>query len=337
MTIRVLAGRTLSASQAAMLQAAADIELIQVDAQSGDDIAQALTPETEVLFTWRGDISITHAAGLRWVQTENAGVDHLVDSAIWRSDVTLTSANGAHIPHLPAFVMAHMLSWAYKLPLAREYQSQTLWGDGEYRASLTPRELHGQTLGIVGYGAVGRELARLARGFGMRVLATRRTEESSLRYSGYSPPGTGDPDGMLPERFFTLAQLDELLQQSDFLVLVVPLADGTRQLIGARELAQMRPGALLLNIGRGALIDQLALVDALERGVIAGAMVDVTDPEPLPSDHPLWRAPNLTLTPHVGGLSRHYSDNVVRVFAENLRRYAGGQPLLNIVQRDLGY
>jgi phosphoglycerate dehydrogenase-like enzyme len=337
MTIRVLAARPLSPAQAAILRAAADIELAEVDAQSGDDVGRALTPETEVLLTWRGDIPLAGAPALRWVQTENAGVDHLVGSAVWKSDLLLTSANGAHIPHLPAFVMAHILSWAYHLPLAREFQARTLWGEGEYRTMLTPRDLHGKTLGIVGYGAIGRELARIATSFGMRILATRRTATSPLPYSGYSPPGTGDPDGLLPERYFTLAEIDGLLQQSDILVLVVPLADGTRELIGARELALMRPDALLVNIGRGALVDQLALVDALERGVIAGAMVDVTEPEPLPAEHPLWRAPNLTLTPHVGGLSRHYADNVIRVFAENLRRYAGGEPLLNIVQRDLGY
>ena len=287
-----------------------------------------------------GNFSIQRATGLKWVQAENAGVEHFHDTEIWRSAVILTSANGAHTPHMPEFVLTAMLSYAYKLPLAQSYQIQQVWGSGEHRSLFTPRELRGQTLGIVGYGAIGREIARLAKAIGMRVLATKRTQASALRYDGYIEPGTGDPDGTLPDAFFALDQPDhltQLLSQSDIVILLVPLTNDTRHLIGAAQLASMKPDALLINIGRGGLIDQPALIDALNNHIIGGAVLDVTDPEPLPKDDPLWRAPNVVVTPHIAGLSAHYHDNVVRVFAENLRRYTAGKPLLNVVQRELEY
>jgi phosphoglycerate dehydrogenase-like enzyme len=332
--IHILSVRELTAAQLALLQAAtprADI------AHNPGDLAAALTPEVDVLFTGRGNFSIASATGLKWVQAENAGVDHFHDTDIWRSPITLTSANGAHTPHMPEWVLSVILSHAYKLPLSWEYQHKQVWGGGEHRQLFTPRELRGQTVGIVGYGAIGREIARLAKALGLRVLATKRTETSSTKYDGYAAPGTGDPEGALPDAYFTMGQLPELLKQSDIVILLVPLTNDTRNLIGANELAQMKPDALLINIGRGGLIDQQALMSAMTNNVIGGAVLDVTDPEPLPSDHPLWRTPNVLITPHVAGLSAHYNDNVVRVFAENLRRYANGEALVNVVRRELGY
>jgi phosphoglycerate dehydrogenase-like enzyme len=338
MTLHIVATREFTRDQLDLLRAVAPhTEITHSNARNAAEIEQAFTPATEILYTGRGDIGLERASGLRWVQGEFAGVDHLHDTPIWKSSALLTSANGAHTPHTPEFVLSLMLAWAYKHPLARTYQQQSLWGGGEHRVLFTPHELRGQTVGIVGYGAIGREIARLATSFGMRVLATRRSVTSASSYHGYSVPGTGDPEGRLPAQFFTIEQLPELLQQSDIVVLVLPLVAGTRHLIGATELAQMKPNALLINIGRGGLIDQQALIDAMQRNLISAAALDVTDPEPLPSDNPLWQTPNVTITPHVAGMSATYIDNVVRVFAENLRRYVNNKPLLNIVQRDLGY
>ncbi|MFN8446068.1 MAG: NAD(P)-dependent oxidoreductase [Caldilineaceae bacterium] len=159
----------------------------------------------------------------------------------------------------------------------------------------------------------------------------------SLQYRGYLPPGLGDPEGTLPDDYFTMEELPALLRQSDYVVLGVPLVDHTRHLIGAEELAQMQPHALLINIGRGGLIDQVALLDALQQKRIGGAVLDVTDPEPLPADHPLWHQENVIITPHMAGHSPNHFDNVVALFAENLRRYQTGEPLLNLVRRELGY
>lgn len=338
MTLHIVATRKFTPYQLEMLRAAAPhAEITDLDAQSSAEVEQALTPETEILYTGRGNISLERASGLRWVQGEFAGVDHMHGTPIWQSSAVLTSANGAHVPHTPEYVLSHILAWAYNHDSAASYQKDLTWGSTTHRSSFTPRDLRKQTIGIVGYGAIGREIARLAKLFGMRVIATRRSADSAPNYDGYTVPGTGDPEGRLPDQYLTIDQLPELLQQSDIVVLVVPLIDGTRHLIGAAELAQMKADALLVNIGRGGLIDQQALVDAMQRKLIKRAVLDVTDPEPLPVDDPLWQAPNVLITPHVAGMSSAYIDNVVRVFAENLRRYVQHEPLLNIVQRDLGY
>ena len=336
--IHILSARLLTDAQLALLTAATPrARIVQVAGKTDAEIERAFTPDTEVLFCGRGSFSISAATGLKWAQAENAGVDHFHGSELWRSPITLTSANGAHTPHMPEWVLSVMLSHAYKLPLSQAYQQKQVWGGGEHRALFTPRELRGQTLGIVGYGAIGREIARLAKAFGMHVLATRRDENASKKYDGYTVPNTGDPDGTLPDAYFSMGQLPELLKQSDIVILLVPLTQDTRHLIGASELAQMKPDAMLINLGRGGLVDQPALINAINNNLIGHAVLDVIEPEPLPSDHLLWRTPNVFITPHVAGLSTHYIDNVVRIFAENLRRYANGEGLLNVVRRELGY
>jgi phosphoglycerate dehydrogenase-like enzyme len=338
MQVKVLALRELTGAQTDQLQAAAPgLNLVSVAPADPASIERALTPDVEVLLTGRGDFSLRQARALRWAQLEMAGVDHLHSTELWQSDLTLTSANGAHIPHTPEFVLAVMLAHAHRLPLAFEFHRQSHWAGGAQRPLLTPRELRGLTLGIVGYGAIGREIARLATAFGMRVVATHRAGNASPHYAGYQVAGTGDPTGALPAAYFPLSQLHDLLQQSDVVVLAVPLCESTRHLIGASALAHMQPEALLINIGRGGLIDHSALLAALQKNTLGGAVLDVTDPEPLPSDHPLWRMERVVITPHIAGLSSRYDDNVITIFAENLRRYVKGEPLLNVVQRGLGY
>ncbi|MFN8488050.1 MAG: D-2-hydroxyacid dehydrogenase [Caldilineaceae bacterium] len=337
MTIHILSSRQFTSTQLARIRAVVpDAHIVHFWARSGQELEQALTPETEVLFTGRGDFSFTRATGLRWVQMENAGIDHIHNTPLWATTLPIASANGAHLPHLPEYVLTMLLTWAHRVPELLALQAQAHWFPAKDIHQLWPRPVAGRTLGIVGYGAIGRELARMAKALGMRILATRRPG-GSLRYEGYCPPGLGDPDGTLPEAYFTLGELPALLQQSDYVVLSVPLMPSTRYLIGAAELAQMQPHALLINIGRGGLIDQTALLDALQQKRIGGAVLDVTEPEPLPADHPLWRQENVIITPHMAGHIEHHFDNVVDVFAENLRRYLAGEPLLNLVERALGY
>lgn len=337
MTLNILSTRLLTPYQCQAIKAALpDINLIHFAPQSSTEIEQALTPDIEVLYTGRGDFSVARATGLRWVQMENAGIDHIHGTPLWHSGLPIHSANGAHIPHLPEYVITMLLAWAHRLPRLFELQSQALWFPVKNVDQLWPRPVFGRTLGIVGYGAIGREIARQAKTFNMRILATHRAG-SSHQYRGYSPAGFGDPEGTLPDTYFTLEELPQLLQQSDYVVLGVPLVEQTRNLIGAAELAQMQPHALLINIGRGGLIDQNALIEALQQKRIAGAVLDVTDPEPLPPDHPLWQQENLIITPHLSGHSPRHFDNVADLFAENLRRYRAGQPRYNLVRRELGY
>ena len=337
MTIHILSARQFTPTQLERIRAVTpDADIVHFWARSGQDIEQALTPETEVLFTGRGDFSFARATGLRWVQMENAGIDHIHNTPLWATTLPIASANGAHLPHLPEYVLTMLLAWAHRVPELLALQAQAHWFPSKDIHQLWPRPVAGRTLGIVGYGAIGREIARMAKALGMRILATRRLG-GSLRYEGYCPPGLGDPEGALPDAYFTLEELPALLQQSDYVVLGVPLMPSTRYLIGAAELAQMQPHALLINIGRGGLIDQAALLSALQEKRIGGAVLDVTEPEPLPADHPLWQQENVIITPHMAGHIAHHFDNVVDVFAENLRRYLAGEPLLNLVERTLGY
>jgi phosphoglycerate dehydrogenase-like enzyme len=211
------------------------------------------------------------------------------------------------------------------------------WADAkQLELFQQPQELAGMTLGIVGYGAIGRQVAHLAQAFGMHVLATKRADRPAS-FDGWTPAGTGDPDGTIPEQFYPLDELHTMLSACDAIVLALPLTKATQHIIGAEELAVIRPHALLVNIARGALIDQNALITALREHRLGGAALDVTDPEPLPTESPLWKLDNVLITPHISGFSRLYNDRVVELFSENLSRYLRGEALLNTVQRNLGY
>lgn len=304
---------------------------------SGNEIGAALTPDTEIVFATRRDLPLEQAPRLRWVQVESAGVDYLVDTPLWESDITITSANGVHAVQIPEYALTMLLAHGHHLPALQRAQAEHRWARNDERERSQPRELRDATLGILGYGAIGREVARLARGFGMRILATARTPDAPQPYEGWTPPGTGDVDGTLPERFFSLSHLPDMLRECDAVVLALPLSERTHHLLNADTLAALPPHALVINIGRGPLIDHVALVDALRNERLGGAALDVTEPEPLPPDSPLWNMPNVIITPHISGMSPRYTDRAVALFAQNLRHYIAHEPLLNVVDRQRGY
>jgi phosphoglycerate dehydrogenase-like enzyme len=215
-------------------------------------------------------------------------------------------------------------------------QAQAQWAYGQQLDAFVSPEIRGKTLGILGYGAIGREVARLAATCGLRVLATKRRGQPAT-YDGWSPVGTGDPDGHIPEQFYDLDELHLLLPECDALLLALPLTEQTHRIIGKAALSLMHPDAFIVNIGRGALIDQNELIAALQARRLGGVALDVTDPEPLPAESPLWSMENVIITPHIAGLSTRYNDRVVDLLCENLRRYLAGEPLLNFVRRELGY
>jgi phosphoglycerate dehydrogenase-like enzyme len=214
-------------------------------------------------------------------------------------------------------------------------QDHAEWPKGKWNL-LLGTELRGKTLGVVGYGSIGREVGRIAtRGFAMRVLALTRGGDKRDR--GYHEPGVGDPDGTLPDAWFTRAQLLDLLAQSDFVLIATPLTDETRGMIGARELRAMKPTAFLVNIARGGIVDEAALVRALKENWLAGVGLDVFEKEPLPADSELWKLENALISPHVSGATRHYDERAEELFCENLRRYLRGEYLLNLVDITKGY
>ena len=254
---------------------------------------------------------VERAPRLRWVQAYSAGTEHFDLEMLARRGIALSSASGAGAVPIAEFVLGRLLE-VWKSARVIEAMQR------ERRFSRPPgRTLAGCTLGIVGLGAIGGAVAERARAFGMRVLATRRRWR----------PGETSP---LADELYGPAGLDRLLERCDALVLAAPATPETRDLIDARALRRMKPGAVLCNVARGSLLDEAALIEALASGRLAAAILDVTREEPLPPDDPLWDAPNLYLSPHCAVSPDAYDRRVLELFADNLERYAAGLSPLNL-------
>ncbi len=288
----------------------------------------------EVLYTTGLMPSPQAAPDLRWVQGHFAGVDMLLDHPLLRS-IALTTSSGVHASNISEYILMMMLAFAHRLPRMIEYQRRVEWPHDRW-TRFVPRELSDSTLGIVGYGSIGRHTARLAKAFGMKVLATKRDVQHTSD-NGWRLSGMGDPAGEYVDRWYAPDQLPSMLAESDYVAVCVPLTPETRNLIGATELKAMKSDAIVINIARGGVIDQAALIEALRSGTIGGAALDVFVQEPLPADSPLWTLPNVIISPHVSGFTPHYDERAMTLFAENLRRYVNGEPLLNVVDVKRGY
>lgn len=260
-----------------------------------------------------GDLE--RAAQLSWVQLSSAGADLYVDTV--RREVTITAANGVYGIPTSEHALAMMLAMVRRLPASVRAASRKEW-----EPSLAYDELHGRTCGVLGLGDIGSSIARRAKAFGMRVVALRRRPES--------PPAYVDA-------LYGREDLLGMLSDCDHVVNALPGTPSTRHLLDARALARMKPTAYLCNIGRGATVDEKALIDALRSGGLAGAALDVFETEPLPPESPLWELPNVLITAHRGGSSPREDERVAELFLENLARRAAGEDLLNVVDRDLGY
>ncbi|HMH51133.1 MAG TPA: D-2-hydroxyacid dehydrogenase [Candidatus Acidoferrum sp.] len=279
------------------------------------------------------------APRLKWVQLHMAGPDSIHEHPIYtKTGVALTTTSGVHAATVAEYAITVLLALAHRVPRMVEWKRKGSWPPDERRWPLfVPTEVRGATLGLVGYGSIGRELARIAKSaFAMTVLACKR-DPSERRDTGYCRPGTGDPEGRLPDAWFTPAQLDELLARSDVVVMCAPLTRETRHLFDAKAFGAMKPSAYFINVGRGGSVDETALVNALKDGRIAGAAIDVFAQEPPPKKHPLYALDNVIVSPHVSGFLPTYDDACTELFVENLRRYLAGTPLLNLVDRATGY
>lgn len=290
--------------------------------------------EVEVLYTTGLAPAPEAAPALRWVQGHFAGVDHFLDHPLLER-VTLTTASGVHAPNMAEYILMMMLAVAHHLPRMIEYQKKVAWPKERW-ALFAPRELRGGTVGIVGYGSVGREVARVAKVFGMRVLAMKRDVQRAAD-EGWGLSGVGDPAVENVEHLYPPEALRSMLSESDFVVLTLPLSPATRGLIGAEALKAMKREAILINVARGGVVDEAALIEALRAGAIGGAALDVFVEEPLPAASPLWTLPNVILSPHISGFTPEYDNRAMALFAENLRRYVAGEPLLNRVDVTRGY
>jgi len=294
---------------------------------------------TDVLYAVTLPPQASRAPNLRWVQLHMAGVNGVYDHPIYANPaIALTTTSGVHAATIAEYAITVMLAMAHRLPRMVEWRARGVWPPDEQRWPLfVPSEVRGATLGIIGYGSIGRELARIAKTtFAMTVLACKR-DPTRRADPGYHLPGTGDPEGALPDEWLSPERLPHLLGRSDVVVMCAPLTRETHHMIGARELGAMKPSAFFVNVGRGATVDEQALARALADGRIAGAAVDVFAQEPPPPDHPLYKLDNVIVSPHVSGFVASYDDQCCTLFAENLRRYLEGAPLLNLVERAQGY
>ncbi|HUY27867.1 MAG TPA: D-2-hydroxyacid dehydrogenase [Candidatus Binataceae bacterium] len=319
----------------AIAAAIAGVELLDRQCRSPEDISEFVSGGCDVLLSFRmPDDILARARGLKWVQLLSAGADHALGGPMKSAAIPITTASGVHATPIAEYTLASMLAYARRFHITIRAQQRHEWSRRTVISSLDV--IRGKTLGIVGYGSIGRETARLAQAFGMRVLALKRNP-AELRETGWTPRGLGDPEGRIPARWFGPEQIAELLKESDYVSVTLPLTSATRKFIGAREISAMKPGAYFVNIGRGAVVDEAALAAALADGRIGGAGLDVFEHEPLEAASPLWDLEQAILTPHVSGDFRGYMELACELFAENLRRFQAGEPLLNRVDPALGY
>lgn len=322
--LQVVSTFQFSPASLEILREAADGEVVCT--ASRDEFLTRL-PEADVLCSywvprkWRELTS-----QLRWLQCSSAGVDNLLPTGILDagSGVVVTTAVGIHATTIGEYVIGSMLMFNRRWPEMVRLQDRHVWPASVHWYNLEGRELVDRTIGIVGLGSIGRRVAHLAKAFGMRVLATRRSSHA------------GAPEEHV-DQLYTMDRLHDLLKQSDYVVIAVPLTAETERLIGEPELRAMRSHAYLVNVARGRVLDEQALIRALREGWIAGAGLDVVENEPLAAESPLYTLPNVILTPHISGVSVHYDERLTALFADNLQRYRSGKPLRNLYDPARGY
>jgi len=278
------------------------------------------------------DRLLIRAPHLSWVHSATSGVDRALTPASRARGLVVTNARGVFSRPIAEYVLMMILSVSRKLPQLLELQRERTW------QPLEGAELRDVTIGIVGLGSIGRAVGSLSTAFGCRVVAVRRRAEAGTS----SATGEGDRDlaafGELRlDRIGGPETLPELLAESDFIVLAAPLTPETHEMINARTLAMVKPGAWLINVARGRLIDERALLRALRDGPLGGAVLDTFHDEPLPADSPFYDEPNVIVTPHTSWSSGRVLDRSVELFCDNLRRFATGEPLLNVVDPSAGY
>ena len=289
--------------------------------------AVALEPSArnaEILFNWSGSLSLMREVfrmcrGLRWIHSRSVGLERTLFPELIASDVTLTNGRGVFSPPLGEFALAAILYFAKDLRRMIRNQQSGLWEP--FDVTL----VSGQTVGIVGFGDIGRAVATRVRAVGLQVLALRR-----------HVPGKTEPDPLV-DQLYSANQRNEMIPCCDYVVVAVPLTDETRGLIGPAEFAAMKETAVLINLGRGPVIHEGALIKALSEHRIRGAALDVFDEEPLPSGHPFYRMENLLLCPHCADHTPDWLDDAMRFFLLQFARFRRGEPLLNIVNKTLGY
>ncbi len=302
-----------------------------------EDIPPETWARTEILYTTSILPNPEQVPALRWVQFHFAGIDRFVNHPllVQKEDLLITTLSGAAMSQMAEYALTMMLTLGHKIPALGQNQKKAEWLKDRYER-FEPFELRGKTVGLVGYGSIGRQIARLLQPFGVTILATKYNA-MQIQDRGYMLDGLGDPLCDFVHRIYPFQALASMLKDCHFVVVTVPLTMHTRGLVNAKSLNALKPGAYLIDISRGGVIDHFALLEALKNGKLAGAALDVFPEEPLPAANPLWQMPNVIITPHISGSSAFYEERAVDLFSENLHRYLGGLPLYNLFDRQRGY
>ncbi len=298
------------------------LEIVHLATYNGIEIH---LPDAEIVITWSlRPEQFKLARKLRWIHSPAAAVHQLMFPELINSHVILTNAREVHGPVVAEHVIALIFALAKRLLDAVRFQHKHEWGQEQmWQSRPRPREVSGATLGLIGLGSIGSEVARRAAGLGMRVVAVRQHPEKE------SPPSVA--------WVVAPSQIDLILAESDYVVLAAPVTATTRNLIDAARLREMNPRACLINVSRGPLVDEPALIRALRERQIGGAALDVFEEEPLPQGSELWNLNNLLITPHTAGLTEKLWDRHYLLVHQNLQRYLKHEPLLAVVDKDKGY
>ena len=281
-------------------------------------------PDTDIFvgFSLRPE-QFSHARRLKWLHSTAAGVGQLMYPELRKSGIEVTNASGVHTIPMAEHILGMLVAMARRFPDCLRYQEQARWAQQElWDLPVRPRELHGQILLLIGFGAVGRAVAKVVRPLGMRIWAVTRS-------------GKGDRE--LADKIVPAARLQEALTDADFVILAAPETPETRRIMGSAEFARMKSSAYFMNVSRGALVDEPALINVLERHAIAGAALDVASQEPLPPDSPLWKLENVFITPHMSAVSDQLWTRQTDLLLTNLERWFSGEELMNRVDLERGY
>jgi phosphoglycerate dehydrogenase-like enzyme len=312
------------------------INLTAISAQKASEIPAEVWAQTEVLYTGHVIPEPNQAQALRWIQFHFAGIDRYLDEPLLqREDVLVTTLSGAAAPQVAEYALTMMLALGHKLPALMTAQKKPEWPKDRFERFL-PFELNGKTVGIVGYGSIGRQIARLLQPFGVTILATKRNGFNPTD-EGYVVEGTGDPQGDFVHRLYPPQALRSMIKECHFIVVTVPMTLETKNMVNAAIFDSLKPGAFLIDVSRGGVVNHNDLTDAIKNNKLAGAALDVFPEEPLPSKSPLWQNPNIIISPHISGGSEQYNERAAALFSENMLRYLSGLHLYNVFDRKRGY
>ncbi|MEJ7839704.1 MAG: D-2-hydroxyacid dehydrogenase [Thermomicrobiales bacterium] len=297
-----------------------EVEGISIKNVTPAEVKDAVA-DAEIYFGFPSKKLLDEAPHLKWIQAASAGVEFVANiPELVASDIILTNTRGAHGPSIGEHALALLLTMTRHIPESIDQMNRKHWERGTLYK--TAREIGGLTMGIIGFGSLGRGIAQRAQAFEMNLLAVDVQAVS------------GQP---FLDEVWPVSRLDDLIEQSDVVVVAAPLTAETRYLLNAEKLAKMKSDAYLVVVSRGGIVDETALLELLKAGKIAGAALDVVEQEPLPADSPLWDAPRFVLTPHLAGASAPKERRVVEIFKENLGRYQRGEALLNVVDKSRGF